>query len=537
MTTEPRPPAMRSWSSALAPAAMMSLCGRSSVVSYGQFCWDASATSRRSKAALVVSTADFPVVRRRWRSSASSAAFLGGGSAGHADRRQQQRRSSAVARRSSLLATDIDIWRNHHSPQRFPRACPGRVAQKTNLALFESKRRSSTVHSAGGTNGDTYAGEYGGAKKDPLLDKVLASWPAALSPDGTDMTGKSSGSIGNGMSLAETTEQAASWLQLHDVVDPEPSASELLAKAMGFRSPQEMLARQQQQQRGTQGGEATELSRLQWEEFRRLCALRAVQHVPVQYLVGEWDFYGLSLEMQPPTLIPRPETEELVEIVLRWLRQDGIASAAEKFAAAPTAVNAEHSSGACGFGGLRFLDVGSGTGAIGLALLNELPTETTRCVAIDAQESAVRLSRRNAERTGLQAKYSCFHTGVAEFGTASAPAEKSGIETRSSYNPSKGISDRGGEERVGEGGDGLDFGGSFDFIVSNPPYIPRKDMEVLPRDVADHEDSVALDGGEDGLDVVRDIVRRCPSLLRKGGPRQLWMEVDTSHPEAMQRWL
>ncbi|CAM9182574.1 unnamed protein product, partial [Laminaria digitata] len=229
--------------------------------------------------------------------------------------------------------------------------------------------------------------------------------------------------------------------------------------------------------------------------MRRLCGLRAAQHVPVQYLVGEWDFYGLSLEMQPPTLIPRPETEELVDRILQWVRQEGTETANSGVVG-----GGGGSGGAAAAAGLQFLDVGSGTGVIGLTLLNELPE--ARCVAIDAQPAAVRLSRRNAERTGLQPRYSCFHERIAEFE-----------------------------------GEGESFDGSFDFIVSNPPYIPKSDMEALPPDVADHEDSVALDGGQDGLDVVRDIVRRCPRLLRRGGPRELWMEVDTSHPEAMQRWL
>ncbi|CAN0337492.1 unnamed protein product, partial [Hapterophycus canaliculatus] len=242
---------------------------------------------------------------------------------------------------------------------------------------------------------------------------------------------------------------------------------------------------------------STRLSRVELDEFRRLCVLRAVHHVPIQYLVGEWDFYGLSLEMQPPTLIPRPETEELVEKILNWLRKDGVTSAAEHSAAASTAANTDHGGGACGLGGLKFLDVGSGTGAIGLALLNELPAGT-RCVAIDTQESAVRLSRRNAERTGLQTKYSCIHAGVAEFGTESRPA---GSEARSASDPSSMASVTGGQMGGGEDQEGFGFDGSFDFVVSNPPYIPRRDMEVLPRDVADHEDSVALDGGEDGLNI------------------------------------
>lgn len=326
-----------------------------------------------------------------------------------------------------------------------------------------------------------------------VSDMKLLPWPAALAPD-TDIT------------LAETLQQATEWLQFHDVVDPEPSASELLAKAAGFDSPQDMFTKWPAASSSAAAAGLTTVA--EWDEMRRLCRLRAEQHVPVQYLVGEWDFHHLSLEMRPPTLIPRPETEELVDMVLKWLRRDVIDLSSSAGGASEI---------------LRFLDVGSGTGAIGLALLNDLPGAS--CVAIDAQQTAVRLSRRNAERTGLQDRYSCFHTDIARFGTkpGTCPAKVT-----------DGIGDRETARGVKEG-EGID--GCFDFIVSNPPYIPRRDMEALPRDVAEHEDSVALDGGEDGLDVVREIVQRCPRLLRKGGPRQLWMEVDTSHPEAMQRWF
>lgn len=299
-------------------------------------------------------------------------------------------------------------------------------------------------------------------------DCFLANWPTALTAD----------SVTN-LTLAEAYNVAGSWLDQHDVVDPEPSAAELLAKAAGFRSPQEMLAERP-------ASAAAGLSALEWGTFAELCRKRAAEHVPVQYLVGEWDFHRISLEMHPPTLIPRPETEELVEMVLEWLRSERL--------------DAPDRSTGQGRDDLRFLDVGSGTGAIGLALLDALPN--ARCVAIDVQASAVQLSRRNAVRTGLSNRYECIHADVEGFDA-----------------------------------DSHHLNDSFDFIVSNPPYIPRRDMADLPADVAEHEDSVALDGGEDGLDIVRQLVRRCPHLLKRGGPRQLWMEVDTSHPKAMQYWL
>lgn len=502
----------------------MSLCGRSSVAFCRQFRWDVSAASRRGKATLVASTAAYSPVRRIGRSSGATAFLRMGMECVRCT--QRQCRSTTAVREVSLLAADVDGWRDHRSLQRSSRACPRRLGPRGCSALLPSKRSSSTIHSTGVSNGEIRTSDHGRADENIVLDNVLATWPSALSPDATDNTGTS---------FEEIAKQAAGWLRIHDVVDPEPSASELLAKATGFRSPQEMLARQRQHP--TEEKESAKLSRGELEEFRRLCVLRAVQHVPVQYLVGEWDFYGLSLEMQPPSLIPRPETEELVEIVLKWLHQEVISIATENSPAASTAVNANHGGGGVGLSGLRFLDVGSGTGAIGLALLNELPAGT-RCVAIDAQETAVLLSRRNAERTGLQGKYICSHIGIAEFGAESRPpTDKGGVETQSASDPSRRTSGTGIEKGGGEEGETLDSDGDFDFIVSNPPYIPRRDMEALPRDVADHEDSIALDGGEDGLDVIRDIVRRCPILLRKGGPRQLWMEVDTSHPEAMQRWL
>ncbi|CAM9863677.1 unnamed protein product, partial [Ectocarpus sp. 8 AP-2014] len=234
-----------------------------------------------------------------------------------------------------------------------------------------------------------------------------------------------------------------------------------------------------QQQQGVDT--AVRLSRTAWKEFRRLCVLRAVQHVPVQYLVGEWDFYGLTLEMAPPTLIPRPETEELVEMILKWLRPDVMnAIAVDRAAAAAAAAGGDGADSSSGDeSGMRFLDVGSGTGALGLALLGELPSGV-QCVAVDTQESAVRLSQRNAARTGLQARYSCFHAAVAEL----APSENGSVTTPAINRPQS--------SGVGNGGRGdLDLDGSFDFVVSNPPYIPTRDMEGLPRDVADHEDSVA----------------------------------------------
>ena len=93
--------------------------------------------------------------------------------------------------------------------------------------------------------------------------------------------------------------------------------------------------------------------------------------------------------------------------------------------------------------------------------------------------------------------------------------------------------------RSGSGGKGCYRGGkgAFDVIVSNPPYIPRADMSTLEAEVVGHEDDRALCGGEDGLDIVRELLLSAPSLLRPDGPKTIWLEVDPSHPPLIRDWL
>ena len=234
----------------------------------------------------------------------------------------------------------------------------------------------------------------------------------------------------------------------------------MLAKAAGFGSDRTALSLAR---RDTLTPDAR-------DTFESMCAQR-LERVPVQYILGEWDFLDLTLSLRPPVLIPRPETEELVERVLRT-----------------------HGSGAS-----RFLDVGCGSGAIGLALLHKLPE--ARCVGIDISADAIALASENAQRCGVASRYtpSLVDGGIAQYNTAK-------------------------EEK-------------FDVIVSNPPYIPRGDMASLEEEVAGHEDDGALCGGVDGLDVIRDLMRAAPRLLDPEGPRAIWMEVDTSHPPLIEEWL
>lgn len=267
---------------------------------------------------------------------------------------------------------------------------------------------------------------------------------------------------------------ATSVLADRGVPEPGISAEHLLCRSAGFGSDRMALR--------LQG--STPIASEARDTFEAMCAQR-LNRVPVQYILGDWDFRELTLALRAPVLIPRPETEELVGHVIESCANSGAPADRP----------------------LRFLDVGCGSGAIGLALLHELPS--TFCIGIDVSQAAANLAAHNAERCGLSRRYEAHLVpgGVANYGRGDAAGAHA-----SAFTP-------------------------FDLIVSNPPYIPRADMATLEPEVACHEDDRALCGGADGLDVVRDLLRAAPRLLRPDGPRTIWLEVDTSHPLLLDEWL
>jgi release factor glutamine methyltransferase len=179
-------------------------------------------------------------------------------------------------------------------------------------------------------------------------------------------------------------------------------------------------------------------------------AERRLTHEPVARIVGFKEFWSLRLRIDSTTLVPRPETETLVEAALAE-----IDSAGER--ARP----------------LRIADLGTGSGAILLALLSELPNAFG--VGTDTSCGALRLARHNAQRLQLgRATFVACDLGAA-------------------------------------------LAGSFDLIVANPPYIASGEMASLAPDVRDYDPRAALDGGRDGLDYYRAIAATIPPLLNSAG--------------------
>lgn len=203
-----------------------------------------------------------------------------------------------------------------------------------------------------------------------------------------------------------------------------------------------------------------EASKAELDALRGLVG-RALKDEPVQYLTGQAWFFGLPLSVDRRVLVPRPCTEMMVETVLQRSRP-----------AADVGGAAGRASGE----GLRILDLCTGSGCVAIALAKQL--KAAQVVATDVSEDALAVARDNAARHGVAVD---FRAGDL-FGALSE-------------------ADR----------------GCFDFIVSNPPYIPDDEWEAVPANVKNYEPALALRGGGDGMLLVRPIIEQAADWLKPDG--------------------
>ena len=200
-------------------------------------------------------------------------------------------------------------------------------------------------------------------------------------------------------------------------------------------------------------GEKTLPARAQ--ERLRSFVLRRLDREPVAYITGRREFWSLDFLVTPAVLVPRPETELLVETVIGLFEAESQISNLK----------------------LQILDLGTGSGAIVVALAKEIGN--AEIWATDISLDALEVARSNARRHGVEDKIRFFS------GDAFMP-----VRDRPEF---------------------------FDVIVSNPPYVRRDELEALPRDVRDFEPRVALDGGPDGLDFHRRIIPEAERYLAAAG--------------------
>ncbi|MEY3143592.1 MAG: Release factor glutamine methyltransferase [Planctomycetota bacterium] len=262
-----------------------------------------------------------------------------------------------------------------------------------------------------------------------------------------------------------------------------------------------------------------ELAAEELASLRGLVA-RAGRHEPVQFLVGIWPFLGRDFEVAPCTLIPRPCTEGLVESALDWYRERGA-------------------------GGVRVLDLCTGTGCIAVSLALGmraiLRPEGAGCRPISAQredDGAHKWQQNAARESRFEVDAGVAETGEAAPGSdpgAPPPAVASIEITATDIVPEAvelarrnarrhGVSI---DFRCGDLWSALDQGERFDLIVSNPPYVTDEEYASLDRNVKEYEPASALRGGRDGLDLVRKVVGGAERHLNQAG--LLAVEIGWKH--------
>jgi len=209
----------------------------------------------------------------------------------------------------------------------------------------------------------------------------------------------------------------------------------------------------------------TELDAATREKYFSLIAQRA-SGVPTQHLTGHQEFWGLEFEVNSDVLIPRPETEHVIEVALERL---GVGSDA----GSPRRQEE-----------LRIADVGTGSGCIAIALAHEFPA--ARVTATDISAPALEVARRNAARHGVSER-----VDFDECSLLSAVFHQSPVTSHQSPH--------------------------FDLIASNPPYIGHWEAAALSREVREHEPAVALFAGETGTEIYAPLIQQAAALLKPGG--------------------
>jgi len=200
-------------------------------------------------------------------------------------------------------------------------------------------------------------------------------------------------------------------------------------------------------------------------QYRELVKKRA-EYVPVAYLTNQREFMSLKFYVNENVLIPRPETERLVETVLDMQSDDCI-----------------------------ILEVGVGSGAIAVSLAKNRPN--WKIFATDISEEALQVAEENAHQHEVNDQITFLHGDLFE--------------------PLSGKSEK------------------FDWIVSNPPYIPSDRIPTLASDIKDYEPWLAINGGADGLDITRRLIAAAPDFLTVMG--KLALEMDDTHSEAVKKLI
>jgi release factor glutamine methyltransferase len=223
------------------------------------------------------------------------------------------------------------------------------------------------------------------------------------------------------------------------------------------------------------------------QRFFDLIARRAAGE-PTQHLTGKQEFWGLEFEVSPEVLIPRPETEHVIEVALDRL------ALRELRANRPQKSVGE---------GLQIADIGTGSGCIAIALARELPA--ANFYATDISTTALAVAKRNAQRHAVADRIEFCEANLLYPVGAQQAAPQLGKTENSTPTAFHGSPVTSRQSLL------------FDLIASNPPYIGRREAPSLPREVRDHEPHSALFGGEEGYELYAGLISQAAQHLKPGG--------------------
>lgn len=242
------------------------------------------------------------------------------------------------------------------------------------------------------------------------------------------------------MTVFEALNWGTHYLKNHQIQNPRLQAELLLAYSMNLKREGLYLRFPQ------------EIAKEEEERFKKL-VLRRVAGEPLQYLLGSQEFWSILFKVDPRVLIPRPETEHLVEEAICILSKNN----SKRFP--------------------LVLELGTGCGAIAISLAREL--KHLRIIATDLSKDAIEVAKENAKDTGVIHQITFL---IGDLFECFSPLKR-----------------------------------PFDLILSNPPYIKDSEIDRLAREIKDHEPLMALKGGKDGLDFYRRILSQAPKYLKEGG--------------------
>jgi release factor glutamine methyltransferase len=233
------------------------------------------------------------------------------------------------------------------------------------------------------------------------------------------------------------------------------------------------------------------------QRFFALLARRA-NGEPTQHLTGKQEFWGLEFEVTPDVLIPRPETEHVIEVALDRLAVRELRSGRKQ------SLTGE---------GLQIADIGTGSGCIAIALAKELPGATI--YATDISPAALAVAQRNAQRHSVSDQIHFIESNLLDgfFARRAANARLSVVGAQHAV-PFLGAD---ASPTPHQSPVTSHQAPVLDLIASNPPYIGRREAATLMREVRDHEPEIALYGGEEGYEFYGELIRQSAQHLKPGG--------------------